>query len=159
MANKLLLMQDVDELGRSGDIVSVKPGYARNFLIPQGFAVIADKRALKMQTRLQEERRQKATEDKKEAESLATAIEGVTLTTLVKVDQDGHMYGSVSAHDVAELLAQELARPIEKKALQAAVKHPIKETGVYNLTAKLQEGVTASFTLKVVSEEAQAQEA
>src|SRR5689334_17894347 len=99
MANKLLLMKDVEELGRSGDVVSVKPGYARNYLLPQGFAVLADKKALKMQARLQEERRKKAVEDKKEAEELAQAIDGVTLTTIVKVDHEGHMYGSVSAHD------------------------------------------------------------
>jgi len=57
MANKLLLLADVDALGRSGDVVSVRPGYARNFLLPQGLAVIANKHALRMQVRLQEERK------------------------------------------------------------------------------------------------------
>lgn len=155
MANKLLLMKDVDDLGRSGDIVSVKPGFARNFLLPQGFAVLADKRALKMQAQLQEARRLRAVEDKKESEEFAVAIEGVTITTFVKVDQEGHMYGSVSAHDVAELLSQQISRVVEKKAIQNSLKHPIKETGVFPLTAKLKEGITASFTLKVVPEEEQ----
>ncbi len=155
MANKLLLMKDVDDLGRSGEIVSVKPGYARNYLLPQGFAVLADKRALKMQARLQEERRKKAIEDKKEAETHAAAIEGATITTIVKVDHEGHMYGSVTSHDVAELIAQQLSLTVEKKAVHAAVKHPIKETGVFPLTLKLKEDVTATLTLKIVAEEAQ----
>lgn len=154
MANKLLLMKDVDDLGRTGDIVSVKPGYARNFLLPQGLAVLADKRALKMQARLQEERRLKAVEDKKEAEELAAAIEGVVIETMVKVDQEGHMYGSVSAHDVAELLEKQISRHVEKKSV--GLKHPIKETGVFPITAKLKEGIIATFTLKVVPEEHQA---
>jgi large subunit ribosomal protein L9 len=153
MANKLLLVKDVDDLGRSGDIVSVKPGYARNFLLPQGFAVLADKRALKLQARLQEERQKKAIEDKKESEEFAALIEGVTLTRIVKVDHEGHMYGSVSSHDVVELLTKEINREIEKKVIQNALKHPIKEIGVFPLTAKLKEGVSATFTLKIVPEE------
>lgn len=153
MANKLLLMKDVDDLGRSGDVVSVKPGYARNFLLPQGYAVLADKRALQMQTRLQEERRNRAIEDKKESEELAALIEGLTITTVVKVDQEGHMYGSVSAHDVSELISQQISRPLEKRIMQSALRHPLKETGVFPLTAKLKEGVTASFTLKITPEE------
>ena len=146
-------MKDVDDLGRSGDIVTVKPGFARNFLLPQGFAVLADKRALKMQARLQEERRVKAVEDKKESEELAAAIEGAVVETMVKVDHEGHMYGSVSAHDVAELLEKQISRHVEKKIVQSALKHAIKETGVFPITAKLKEGITATFTLKVVPEE------
>ena len=104
MANKLLLLEDVEALGRSGDIVGVKPGYARNFLLPQGLAIIADKRALRMQARLQEERRNRAIVDRKESEELAAKLEGQNLTTIVKVDHDGHMYGSVNVADVADLL-------------------------------------------------------
>ena len=155
MANKYLLKKDVEDLGRSGDVVTAKPGYARNFLLPKGYAVLADKQALKMQARLQEARKLQAIEDKNEAEKLASAIEGVTLTTIVKVDHEGHMYGSVSAHDVAELLSQQIAQLVEKRAVQSDLKHPIKETGVYPLTAKLKEGVIAAFTLKVVPEEEQ----
>src|SRR5262245_8691147 len=98
MATKLLLIEDVEDLGRSGDVVSVKPGYARNFLLPRGHAVRADQHALRMQTRLQEERQKRAILEKQEAEKTAAALEGVTLSTIVKVDHEGHMYGSVSAH-------------------------------------------------------------
>ncbi|HSX11933.1 MAG TPA: 50S ribosomal protein L9, partial [Rhabdochlamydiaceae bacterium] len=86
MKNQLLLVEDVDDLGRSGDVVSVKPGFARNFLIPQKKAVVATKGTLRMQERLKEERAQKAIVDKKEAEEFAARIEGMVLTTTVKVD-------------------------------------------------------------------------
>ena len=64
MATKLLLIEDVEEIGRSGDIVNVKPGFARNFLLPRGFGVVADKAALRMQARLKEEREKKAIVEK-----------------------------------------------------------------------------------------------
>jgi len=150
MANKLLLTQDVEDLGRSGDIVSVKPGYARNYLIPHGFAVIADKRALKMQARLQEERRKKAAQDKEESEKLSTTIEGITITTVVKVDHEGHMYGSVTAQEIVHLLQEQANLNVEKRSLQ--VKHPFKEIGVHKVNIKLKEGVTSTITLKIVSE-------
>src|SRR5258708_6007556 len=100
MANKLLLIEDVEALGRSGDIVSVRPGYARNFLLPQGFAVVADKNTLRKQKQLQETRRLQAIEDKKTAEQQSSVVQGKVLVTVVKVDEAGHMYGSVSPNDV-----------------------------------------------------------
>lgn len=147
MPNKLLLIDDVESLGRSGDIVSVKPGYARNFLLPMGFAVVANKATLKMQARLQEERLQKAIQDKQESTELAARLEGQVLSTIVKVDHEGHMYGSVSSGDIVHLLQQQLSLDLEKRAIQ--LKHAIKEIGVHQIHVKLKEGVTASFSLKV----------
>ena len=151
MAARLLLIEDVEALGRSGDIVSVKPGYARNFLLPQGLAIVADKSALRKQERLKQEREKKAVVDRKESEELAARIEGMTLTTVVKVDHDGHMYGSVTATEILHLLEENARVQLEKKSI--ALKHPIKETGVHSIPVKLKEGVTANFTLKVMSEE------
>lgn len=151
MPSKLLLIEDVEHLGRSGDIVSVKPGYARNYLLPQGVAVIADKQALSMQTRLQEERKKKALIDKQESEQLAKKLEGVTISTMVKIDQEGHMYGSVSALDVQHLLKDQASLEVERRAV--LLKHPIKETGVYPITIRLKEDVTAAITLQVIPEE------
>lgn len=151
MATKLLLIEDVEALGRSGDIVTVKPGYGRNFLLPQGLAVIADKKAMRQQERLIEERKKKALEDKKESDAIAARIEGITLTIVVKVDQEGHMYGSVTAHEIVHLLQEQQKVEIEKKSIQ--LKHPIKTTGVHAIPVKLKEGVAATFNLKVMSEE------
>jgi len=151
MANKLLLIEDVENLGRSGDLVSVKPGFARNYLFPQGFAIPADKRALKMRARLQEEREKKAAVDKSEAEEIAVKLADVTLLSVVKVDHEGHMYGSVTLADIVHLLGEQ-GLPLEKRCI--VLKHPIKEVGVYNIPVKLKEGVASSFVLKVLSEEA-----
>ncbi|MGZ3632976.1 MAG: 50S ribosomal protein L9 [Parachlamydiaceae bacterium] len=153
MATKLLLIKDVEDLGRSGDVVSVKPGYARNRLIPMGSAVFADKNALRRQTRLQEERLKKAAEDKKVSEGIAGKVEAQTVSVTVKVDHDGHMYGSVSIVDIVHLLEQQLGIAIEKRAVQ--LKHPIKQVGTHNVIIKLPEGVVAAFHVKVVAEGAE----
>lgn len=151
MATKLLLIHDVEDLGRSGDIVNVKPGFARNYLLPNGAAVIADRNALRRQARLKEERLKKAAEDKKEAEKQSEAIANVTIETVVKVDHDGHMYGSVTAADIVHLLQTQASIGVDKRSVQ--LKHAIKEVGVHTIHLKLKEGVQSTFTLKIVPEE------
>lgn len=153
-ANQLLLLKDVEDLGRSGQVVKVKPGYARNFLLPRGFAVIADKGTLRMQERLQKEREVRALEDKKESEEIAKRLEVVTLTEIVKVDSEGHMYGSVSALDIIRLLEEQANIKVTKKTVQ--LKHPLKRTGVFTVDLKLPEEVMTQVTLKIVSEDGQA---
>lgn len=149
MNYQLLLIEDVDDLGRSGEVVKVKPGFARNFLLPQKRAVIADKGTLRMQARLQEERAKRAEVDKKEAEALALKINGKELTILVKVDPDGHMYGSVAAQDIANLFEKE-GIALEKRSV--LLHHPIKALGDVTINLRLKEGVPASFKLTVQSE-------
>src|SRR5690349_17723137 len=105
MRNQLLLLQDVDDLGRSGDVVSVKPGFARNFLIPQKKAVVATPFTLRLRDELQKERAKRAEIDKTASEALAQDIEGKVLEIRVKVDPDGHMYGSVGYADIIRLFA------------------------------------------------------
>lgn len=150
MATKLLLIEDVEDLGRSGDIVNVKPGYARNFLRPRGLAVTADKNAIRRQAALQEARRQKAAVDKADAESIAQLLEAITLEAVVKVDPEGHMYGSVSSHDIAKLLMEQQKLEVDKRYIQ--MKQPIKEVGQHRVVFKLKEGVPAHCTIKVIAE-------
>ena len=151
MANQLLLIKDVESLGRSGEVVSVKPGYARNFLLPQGKAVIANKHALRMQERLQKERNEKAIVDKQQAEKVASHLIDVTISTVVKVDHEGHMYGSVAAHDIVALLLSQANISIEKS--DVVLKHHIKKLGPHQITLKLKEGVTATVMLEIIPED------
>lgn len=151
MAQKLLLLEDVEALGRSGDVVSVRPGYARNFLLPKKLAIIADRNALRLQAELQESRKQQAILDKKESEEIAQRFTDLTLETIVKVDHEGHMYGSVTSLDIAHLLQNQASITLEKRFIQ--LPHPIKETGVHTIKVKLKEGVAATFVLKVIPEE------
>jgi large subunit ribosomal protein L9 len=145
---QLLLIEDVDDLGRSGEIVKVRPGYARNYLLKKR-AVLADKGTLRMQARLQEERAKRAEVDKKEAEVLASRLNGMELVIKVKIDPEGHMYGSVSASDIVQLFD---AQGVALERRNVVLHQPIKALGVHNLTLKLKEGVPANFTLKVESE-------
>ncbi len=149
MKQQLLLLQDVEALGKKGEIVSAKPGYVRNFLLPQGFAIIASPHTLRKQERLRAERAKQAVIDRKESEELSIQIEGISLETKVKVDPEGHMYGSVSAADIAQLF-QERGLPIEKKAV--LVTKPIKETGVHKISIRLKEGVFANCQLSILPE-------
>jgi large subunit ribosomal protein L9 len=150
MATQILLLEDVDNLGNKGEIVNVKPGYAFNFLIPKKLALIADKNAIRRQARLQEERKVKALEDRKASEEIASRLNGSTFTVEVKVDHDGHMYGSVSSLDVVHLVKMQAGIELDKR--QVPLKHPIKQTGVHELTLRLKEGVEAQIHLKVLVE-------
>jgi len=149
MRNQLLLIEDVEDLGRSGDVVTVKPGYARNYLIPQKKAVTATKTTMQMQAKLQQERAKKALVDKKEAEEIAEQIKGKEYTIKVKVDPEGHMYGSVSLLDITKLLEAE-GMKLEKRAVQLA--HPIKSLGTVTVNVRLKEGVMTHIILNVESE-------
>lgn len=149
MKQQLLLLQDVEALGKKGEVVSARPGYVRNFLLPQGLAMIASPHTLRKQEQLRAERAKQAVIDRKESEELAIQIEGTALEIKVKVDPEGHMYGSVSAADIARLF-QEKGFPIEKKSI--LVPKPIKETGVHKISLKLKEGVSITCQLTIIPE-------
>lgn len=150
MGTKLLLIDDVECLGRKGDLVEVKPGYARNFLLPQGLAMSADKNALRVRARLQEERRQRAAQDRSESEAIKARIEGKIFLFEVKVDHDGHMYGSVSAPDIAHRIQEEEGVELDRRMVM--LKHPLKSTGVHNVTLRLKEEVEAQVHVKILAE-------
>ena len=137
MKQQLLLLEDVDALGKKGEIVSAKPGYVRNFLLPQRLAIVASPNTLRKQERLRSERAKQAIIDLKESEDLAKQIESITLEIKVKVDPEGHMYGSVSAADIAQLFV-ERGLPVERRNITGLTR-PLKTTGLHNLVLKLKE--------------------
>ncbi len=150
MKNQLLLLEDVDGVGRSGDIVTVRPGFARNCLIPQQKAVVAKKHLVRLQDRLREERSKRAVVDKAEALELAKKLEGQTLKASMKFDAEGHMYGSVTAHDVVILFKDQLGFEIEKR--NVLILKGIKEKGTHEIELRLKEGVPAKIILEIVPE-------
>lgn len=149
MQNQLLLIEDVESLGRCGDIVSVKPGYARNFLLPKKKALVATKGALNLRAKLVEKREKQAAEDRKEAETLSAKIADLHLSIIVKVDPDGHLYGSVTSADIVKLFEKE-GFAVERKNIVLA--HPIKDLGDHTLQLRLKEGVEASCMLSVLAD-------
>jgi len=149
MKQQLLLLEDVDALGRKGEVVTAKPGYVRNFLLPRGLAAVATTNTLRKQERLRSEREKQAIIDRQESEALAKQLEETFLEIRVKVDPEGHMYGSVSAADVAQLF-QEKGVNVDKKHVQLT--KPIKATGVHKITVKLKEGIPAICQLTIIPE-------
>lgn len=150
MKNQLLLLEDVDGVGRSGDIVSVKPGFARNFLIPQEKAVVAKKHLVRLQERLRDERAKRAVVDKSEALALAQRLEGQTLKATMKFDAEGHMYGSVTAHDVVVLFKDQMGIELEKR--NVLIHKGIKDKGTHEIELRLKEGVPAKIILEIIPE-------
>lgn len=149
MENQLLLLEDVRGLGRKGDIVKAKPGFARNYLVPQKKGLVVTAHTLRMKAKLQEERERQAKEDRVESEALSKVIDGKVLTVEVKVDPAGHMYGSVSAQDIVKLF-EDQGVTIEKGFV--LLTHPIKTTGDHTIELRLKEGVMTKFLLKVMPE-------
>ncbi|MFN0064808.1 MAG: 50S ribosomal protein L9 [Chlamydiales bacterium] len=149
MRQKLLLLEDVQGLGRSGDVVVPKAGFTRNFLLPQKKALLADKHTLKIQAKLKEERAKQAAVDRKEAEKLALQFAGVLIEHEVKVDPDGKMYGSVTQIEIMRLI-QDAGYAIERR--HVTIPHPIKTLGLHTIPLKLNEGVPATIKLSVIPE-------
>lgn len=147
---ELLLLEDVTNLGRKGELASAKPGFVRNFLLPQKKAVVADKRTIRMQEKLRKEREIQAAEDKKDAEALATRLKDRTLSITVKNDTQGHLYGSVASADIVKILDEQEGVKLERK--NVVLPKPIKMLGVHEIQLKLKEDVPATFKLKVNGE-------
>ncbi|NGX26315.1 MAG: 50S ribosomal protein L9 [Chlamydiae bacterium] len=151
MKNQILLLEDVDGLGHKGEIVSAKSGYIRNFLLPSKKGVIAEKHLIRLQEKLKKERSEQSAKDKKESNALAKELVGKTLSTEVKIDAGGHMYGSVTAQEVVALLKEQLNIHLDKR--NVILPKGIKKLGVHEIELKLKEGVTVKITLEIKAEE------
>ena len=146
---KIILKEDVQGLGYKDDVVEVKDGYGRNFLIPTGKAVVATPSALKVLAENQRQRAHKLAQIKAEAEALAAALEGVSLTIGAKTSATGTIFGSVNALQIAEAL-EKLGHNVDRKVI--VLKDNIKEAGHYTCTLKLHKEVAVELPFEVVAE-------
>ena len=146
---QVILKEDIHNLGYKDDIVTVKDGYGRNYLIPQGKAVIASESAKKVLAENLRQRAHKLAKIKADAEALAAKIEGIVLQLGVKTSSTGTIFGSVNTIQVADALAQK-GFESDRKIIQ--IKESIKEVGTYSAVVKLHKGVSANITLEVVAE-------
>ncbi len=147
---KVILKEDIPKLGKMGETVQVAPGYGRNYLIPQGKAVLASTRNLKA---LEHERRLiqgKAELVRKDAEGLAEKISGLTLTLTRKVVDEDKLYGSVSVSDISQAL-EEAGVEIERKLIK--LDEPIKRLGEFRVPVKVHADVIVELTVQVVKED------
>ena len=147
---KVILKEDIPKLGRMGQTVDVARGYGRNYLIPQGKAIVATSKNMKA---LEHERmliQRKAELARKEAEGLAEKISGLTLSLSRKVVEEDKLYGSVSVSDISQAL-QEAGVEIERKLIK--LEEPIKTLGEFKVPIKVHDTVTAEVTIQVLREE------
>jgi large subunit ribosomal protein L9 len=148
---QLVLNQDVLKLGRMGDLVEVAPGYARNYLMPQGMAFKATPGVLKQVERRREEHLKQLAELKKQAEQQKEALLKVgTLTIAQKAGEGDTLFGSVTAADVAAAIQQASGLEIDRRTLSVP---EIRKLGTYTIDLKLHSDVSATVTVEVVAEE------
>jgi large subunit ribosomal protein L9 len=145
----ILLREDVENLGGRGEVVKVKSGYARNFLLPKGIATLATKGNVKQIEKEREALLKKAAAEKSTAEAQAGQMEGVSLSFERKAGEGGTLFGSVTSMDIAHAL-QEKGYEIDRRRIQ--LKDTIKETGDYTVNVKLHREVTIQIPVSVTAE-------
>lgn len=146
---KVILLKDIETLGSAGEVVEVKNGYGRNFLIPRNEALVA---TVANMAQFESRRKQQETlseRDRRAAEALAKKLEAESITAQVKVGEEDRLFGSVTAQNIAELL-NEKGYEIDRRAI--LLEDPIRELGVYNVEMRLHPEVTTAVKLWVVKE-------
>ena len=146
---KVILTSDVQSVGKQGDIMDVKDGLARNFLLPKKLAIKATAGNLKLWEQKSSSLRKKEDKIKTEASSLASKVEGTKITIPVKVGEEEKIFGSVTTQSISDALS-ELGYEISKK--QIDLEHPIKTLGTHEVAIKLYHDVSANISVDVVEE-------
>ncbi|CAB4556787.1 unannotated protein [freshwater metagenome] len=147
--SKLILTNEVSGLGSAGDVVEVKNGYARNYLIPQGFAVAWSRGGEKQVDQIRAARAARALATLEEAQSLKSKLESAKVKLAVKVGRDGRLFGSVKTDHIATAVAAAGLGDIDKRKIE--IVSPIKFTGDHEATVRLRDDVVATITLQVVA--------
>lgn len=150
MIMEIILKKNVDKLGYKDEVVTVKPGYGRNFLIPQGYAILATESAKKAHAEVLKQRSHKESKVKEEAEALGSKLDGLALKVKAKVGEGGKIFGSVTTIAISDALKAE-GIEIDRKSLKIE-SEPVKELGSYKASANLHKEVIKSFDFEVVAE-------
>ncbi|MDR1458941.1 MAG: 50S ribosomal protein L9 [Bacteroidales bacterium] len=147
----VILKEDVLNLGFENDIVSVKNGYARNYLFPKRLAVLATESNRKILSETIKQRSRKLERLKTDAEAIASKLNNITVRVKVKSSEEGTVYGSVTNIHIADALKEQFNIEIDRKKINMESKN-IKELGQYKVTVPLQKEVSAEFTVDVMAE-------
>lgn len=149
---QIILKKDVQNLGYKDDIVEVKNGYARNFLIPQGFAIAANESNKKILAEVKKQYAHKIEKIRTEADAEAAKLNGLTVKIATKAAASGKIYGSVNAIQIADAIKEQHNYDVDRKSITIEGE-TIKEVGTYKATAKLYKDIVAEITFEVVTEE------
>ena len=148
---QIILIQDVKNLGYKNDIVNVKPGYARNYLIPQGIAILATESARKVLAENMRQQAYKQEKIKKEAQDIATLLEGLTLRIPAKAAATGKIFGSVNNVQIANAIKEAKGIEIDRKQIMID-DDTIKEVGNYTAKIRLHKEVSVDINFEVFAE-------
>jgi large subunit ribosomal protein L9 len=148
---KVILKQDIAKLGFANDLIEVKNGYARNYLIPQGYAIQGTEQNIKILNEVLKQKAHKAEKIKNDAEAIAASLEGVSLKIGAKTGTSGKIFGSVNAMQVADALKEQANIEIDRKKIVVDGDN-IKEVGAYVATVNLHREVKGEIKLEVVGE-------
>ncbi len=143
----VILLKDIEQVGKEGAVVYVKPGFARNYLLPRGLALAANQANIRV---IEERKRQasvKAERIRKQAEELKRKLEGRSLTLKLTMGEDDQAFGSVTTHDLVQALAHE-GMVVEKHAIH--LEQPIKTLGIYDIPVRVHPDVTATLKVWIV---------
>ncbi len=146
---KIILTQDVDNLGAPGDVVDVKDGYGRNYLVPRGFAIAWTKGGEKQIEQIKRARGAREIRSREHADEVRAQLEGLTVNFAAKAGEAGRLFGSVTAADVATSIKQAGGPLVEKRSIE--MEGHIKHLGDYPVRVALHPDVIATVTLHVVS--------
>lgn len=147
---KVLLQTDLDNLGKAGEIVNVKDGYARNYLIPRKYAVLADEKNVRTFEHLKRQTDEKIRKMRKASEALAEKLAAVSLVIPCKVGEEGKLFGAVTAIQIAEEL-KKLGHDVDRRKI--SLDHPFKQVGEYEVKVKIDAVVSAAVKVSVVAEQ------
>ncbi|MGO3884724.1 MAG: 50S ribosomal protein L9 [Mycetocola sp.] len=147
--SKLILTHEVDGLGTAGDVVEVKNGYARNYLVPQGFAVVWSRGGQKQVEQIKAARAARELASLEDAQALKSSLEGTKVKLVVKAGNEGRLFGSVKPTQIADAVAAAGLGQVDKRKVQ--ITNQIKVVGNHEATVRLHEDVLATITLQVVA--------
>tara|TARA_Y100001978_G_C23632029_1_gene403933 strand:- start:1 stop:447 length:447 start_codon:yes stop_codon:yes gene_type:complete len=147
---EVILKKNINKLGYANEIVKVKPGYGRNYLIPQGYAVLATASAKKAHDEILKQKSHKETKLQEEAKELANKMSALELSIQTKAGDNGKIFGSINTIQLAEALKNE-GYEVDRKSLKIK-DEPIKELGTYEAEVNLYKGVQQTISFKVIEE-------
>jgi large subunit ribosomal protein L9 len=147
---KIVLREDVDNLGTKGDLVDVADGYARNYLVPRGLAMKATRGGIAQAEAMRRNRSARDARDRGEAQDLADRLTAGKVVVTARAGEGGKLFGSITTADIAEAIAKQSGAEIDRRSIQLA--EPLKELGEVDVPVKLHAEVTASVQVEVVAE-------
>lgn len=148
---QVLLVKDVEQLGKAGDVRQVSDGYARNYLIPRGLAVLATPGAIRQAERQRQAAAQRQAKTLSKAQALARLLDGLTVTFKARAGESDRLYGSITNAHIAEALSEKVGQEVDRRKID--LEEPLKQLGTHAVTVRLTPEAEAKITVVIEREE------